>query len=215
MRAICVPVLRFTFPHQDALEKRLERIDAFAGLVATSPRAVRALGAALENRPELRRAWQKKQAFAVGPKTAEALRGEGLHPKGQESGSAASLGSVIAKKTPERPLLFLSGSRRRDTLPAGLSAAGVPFVEQEVYRTHTRTHLELSDSVPGDWLVFFSPSGLEAIRQSPGIDIAQYRLAAIGPTTAAALEQAGATVQAVAETPTPRALMAAIQRALT
>lgn len=63
------------------------------------------------------------------------------------------------------------------------------------------------------WIVFFSPSGLEAVTRSGGIPFEHYRLAAIGPTTAEALREDGRTVLAVAEEPTPEALCAAIASA--
>jgi uroporphyrinogen-III synthase len=60
-----------------------------------------------------------------------------------------------------------------------------------------------------DWLVFFSPSGVEAVRKN-GVDAGGYRLAAIGDTTAAAIDDAGYTAAAVADAPEPEAVVAAI-----
>ena len=108
-------------------------------------------------------------------------------------------------------MLFLSGNRRRDTLPRALVEAEQQFDEVEVYRTFTQTDIALPE--PPAWLVFFSPSGIEAVRAS-GYDLSAYTCAAIGPTTAGALRDQGANVRAVAETPTPEALTAALRRAL-
>lgn len=164
--------------------------------------------------PSWRAEWTKKPAFTVGPKTASALRAEGFAPEGEESGRAEELVPVIASSTPERPLLFCAGNRRRDTLPDGLDAAGVPFDEVEVYVTRTRDDIELADGAGRDWLIFFSPSGIEAIRQSPGVDASTFRIGAIGPTTGGALRDAGWPPDAVADEPTPQALVEAVVDAL-
>ena len=210
MPAECVPVLSFTFSHQDELRERLRQPDAYGGLICTSPRAVRALREALAEEEIAATAWLGKKAYAVGPKTASALRALGFVPEGEESGSAAGLASVIASKN---LLLFLCGNRRRDTLPDAMTEAGTPFEELVVYETHTRTDVTLPERREGDWLAFFSPSGLNAIEAAPNVDPFRYRRAAIGSTTAGALEEKGWHADAVATSPTPAALVAAIQEA--
>ncbi len=209
MEATCVPVLAFAFPHQEALRARLRRPEDYEGLICTSPRAVRALEEALAEGGVDAGAWRAKTAYAVGPKTAAALRALGFAPEGEESGSAEALAAVIANKKQ----LFLCGNRRRDTLPDALGEAGIPFDELVVYETRTRMDVALPEGREGDWLVFFSPSGVEAIESAPGADPSRYRKAAIGATTAAALEEHGWTAEAVADAPTPSALVRAIRRA--
>ncbi len=207
--AASVPVLRFTFPHQEALAGRLARPHWYGGLICTSPRAVEALADGLRGISDQKAAWAARPAYAVGPRTAGALRKIGFAPKGAASGTAEALAAHI--EPAEAPLLFLAGNRRRDTLPRALEAAGVPFAEQCVYETHVRTDLDFSEEPAPDWVVFFSPSGIEAARQARGIDWRTVRKAALGPTTAAALKEAGWTVEAVAEVPTPEALAAALR----
>lgn len=211
--AVCVPVLAFEFPHQAELLRRLQRSAAYGGFIVTSPRAVLALRKAFEEAPELRSHWVDKRAYAVGPKTARALRELGCTPQGQKSGDAASLAAVIAKKKQPETLLFLSGNRRRDELPNALNEADVPFEELVVYETHTRRDIDIPDAQPNDWLVFFSPSGIEAVQATSSIDASSFRIAAIGTTTSAALEAAGLTVDAVAKYPTPEAVRRAIRNA--
>lgn len=213
--AACEPVLGFAFPHQETLAERLARPDGYAGLILTSPRAVRALESALARQPPQRAAWTARPAYAVGPRTSEALRKIGFAPEGAEAGRAAALADVIARRAAgAKPLLFLCGNRRRETLPQQLQGAGVPFEEQEVYETHVRSDLDFSAPPLPDWLVFFSPSGLEAVQQARGFDPSAVRLAAIGPTTAAALKTAGYAVSAVAADPTPEALVRAVEGAV-
>jgi uroporphyrinogen-III synthase len=210
--AVCEPVLRFRFPHQDVLRECLRRADDYAALVATSPRIGRALHQAFRTDPALRSRWKGRRAYAVGPKTGRWLRKLGLEVTGEHAGTAAALVDRIVSDAPEAPVLFLSGNRRRETLPEGLRSGGIPFEEQVVYETHTRSTLDLPAPSAGGWLVLFSPSGIEALSKAK-VPVGAYRLAAIGPTTAGALRDAGHTVAAVAQAPTPEALVQAIRGA--
>ena len=212
LAAVCEPVLRFLFPNQEALRRCLHRGGDYAALVATSPRVGRALHQAFRSEPPLRTQWRGRRAYVVGPKTGRWLRKLGLEVRGEETGTAAALVEQIVGEAPEEPLLFLSGNRRRDTLPTGLRDAGVVFEEQVVYETHTRSTLDLPAPSGERWLVVFSPSGLEAL-SAADVPVASYRLAAIGPTTAGALRDAGHAVAAVADEPAPDALVRAIRAA--
>lgn len=208
--AVCEPVLAFTFPRQAALRDRLTRRDHYAGLIATSPRVAAALDRVFTERSELAQTWHGAPAYAVGPKTAARVEALGLRSRGAEAGDAAALADRIVGDAPSAPLLFLCGNRRRDTLPTRLREGDVPFDELVVYETHPRDSLDLPSSTGSTWLAFFSPSGLEAVRQAEAVDPAEYRIAAIGPTTAGALEESGLSVEAVAAKPSPEGLVAAI-----
>jgi len=213
MGAICEPVLTFAFPNQDSLANRLARPEEYGALLATSPRVASALSRLFDDRRDLMEAWHDRTAYAVGPKTARRLREVGLTPKGEEAGEAASLAARIVEEGPSTPVLFLCGNRRRETIPDRLQAEEVPFEELVVYETKTRRDLTLpSPQPPGwTWLVFFSPSGLEAVERAGTIDTTRYRLAAIGPTTGGVLNEAGYDVEAVASEPSPEALVSALR----
>ena len=157
--ARCAPVLRFEHVGRDVLAETMGRLDAFAGLILTSPRAADALhGLDLSG-------WQEKPTFVVGPATAEAARALGLRTEGEEAGQADELAARIAARRFEAPLLFLCGDRRRDVLPDWLRAAGIAVEERVVYRTHPdASALRRHTCRPPDWIVFFSPSGVEAAR---------------------------------------------------
>ncbi|WP_176521618.1 uroporphyrinogen-III synthase [Longimonas halophila] len=203
----CTPVLAFDIDPPPTLSVLLNRAAAYGALVCTSPRAVQALRQALPPDHPLYAAWANKPTYVVGPRTAGAVSEWGGQPTGAEAGDAAALADRIVADAPGR-LLFLSGNRRRDTLPRALVEAGQVFDEVEVYRTRLRSNITLPD--PPAWLAFFSPSGIEAVRAS-GYALDAYACAAIGSTTAAALRDEGASVQAVAASPTPDALAAAIR----
>ncbi|MDX1531319.1 MAG: uroporphyrinogen-III synthase [Rhodothermales bacterium] len=205
--AVCQPVLTFDREGEREVAERLARPGAYAGLVLTSPRAVEGL----EPSEDRLAAWREKPAFVVGPATAEAAAALGLRPVGGGAGSAAALAAHIAEHPPRRPLLFLAGTGRRPDLPDGLRAAGVPFEEVTVYRTGTEP-IVLAAPVPR-WAAFFSPSGVRAARETPGFPWNRLRRAAIGPTTAAALREAGFPPAAVTPSPTPEALATAVAAA--
>ncbi len=211
---MCVPVLRFDFLAEETLRARLAHPSRYGGLVLTSPRAVEALEKALRWLPNQSAAWEMKPAYAVGPRTGEALEALGFAPEGEESGGAEALAARIIRERAgeETPLLFLSGNRRRDALPDALQKSGVPFEEETVYETHTRADLNFSEMEAPAWLAFFSPSGVEAVQKARGLSMDTVKKVAIGPTTAAALAQVGWRADAVAGAPAPEALAGAIRR---
>lgn len=206
--AASVPVLDFEPAGRDALAERIAEPERYGGLLVTSPRGAGALrGLDLSG-------WTGKPAFVVGPRTAEGVRALGLAPVGAEAGHADALAGHIEADPPVKPLLFLCGDRRRDTLPDRLRAAGVAFAELVVYRTiGDASALEACLSERPGWLAFFSPSGVEAALELDGISWNSLSAAAIGPTTADALRAAGIRPAAVAASPTPDALVAAVTSA--
>lgn len=206
-------VLKFEQIHLDKLRQALEHPKSYDGLIFTSPRAVEALAEAMPWLPAENVLWHSKSIFAVGPRTAEELRAVGFEPEGEEGGSAEMLTEYITSRTFQNPLLFLCGDRRRDDLPDRLQTAGIAYEEICVYRTFPESGIEFDEEDQPDWIVLFSPSGLDALDSSTGLDLTSVRIAAIGPTTAAAAETRGWKVDAVAEKPSPASLAAAIRMA--
>lgn len=208
-RTRSIPVLSFEPTGQEALADRLSHPERFGGLIITSPRSARIVAEHLDN-SDRRDGWMARPAYAVGPRTAGILRDAGFEPVGEESGTGEELAAVvIATYVAELPLLFLAGDRRRDAIPEALAGAGTPLEELTVYRT---TPVDLGElDVTPEWVVLFSPSGVEAwsgLGSRPDV-----RYAAIGETTATALSDAGFEVGAVAAHPTPASLVDAIMRA--
>lgn len=209
-RAVCKPVLTFDFPNEGPLRERLRTPERYGGVVGTSPRVGWALHRVFDDEGTTHTQWEGRPAYAVGPKTADEFRTLSFDVQIEDAGTAADLVDQIVDAEPETPLLFLCGNRRRDDLPDGLRDAGIPFEELVVYQTRARTDLSLPP--PGDetWLAFFSPSGLEAVRRADTGPLDEYRCAAIGPTTASALEEEGLAAEAVASEPSPEGLVDAI-----
>lgn len=204
-----VPVLDFVFEDPAGLARTLAD-PAHGALVLTSPRAAEAVARVWS--AELRSRWQTRPVYVVGPRTGEAVGRLGLVPQGAEAGSAPMLADHILSRPPAGRLLFLTGDRRRDELPDRLRAAGRAFDERVVYRTHLRSRLDVSGAPSPVWVVWFSPSGVEAVEEEGGFDPRAVRRAAIGPTTAARLADAGWPAHAVADAPTPEGLVKALAR---
>ncbi|GAA93815.1 uncharacterized protein L969DRAFT_92267 [Mixia osmundae IAM 14324] len=212
----------------------------FSGVIFTSKRAVSAWNDAASTLPcPPTSRWSEVPFFVVGPSTGEMLAS--VHCNGrptriigsQRSGTGALLADLIIRehatelKGTERPLLFLTGDKTRDTLPIKLAAADLALEQMQVYQTtdSPRFQDELAAALrelgkdEQTWLAFFSPSGVRAVRAtlecSPrtAVDQASLRVAAIGPTTEEALRKTDLfEVHAIADQPEPESLLEAMQR---
>ncbi|KAI9920147.1 hypothetical protein PsorP6_015458 [Peronosclerospora sorghi] len=80
----------------------------------------------------------------------------------------------------EKPMMFLCGDKRRDVLPDSFRPRDLPLEELVVYQTCALQNIAIPDEcrVP-DWVVFFIPSGLEAVKHLP-LPWESIRKAAIG-----------------------------------
>ncbi len=198
------PVLAYRAIHREQLRARLRHADDYAGMILTSPRAAHAI----KELGEDVRGWRNSPVFVVGPATADAVRELGLSAHGESSGDGAALADYIIQVRPAGPLLFLSGTLRREVLPDRLSSAGIEVDELHVYETIVgQANVDLEGA---KWVTFFSPSGVTASGAGAEGIWNRLRLAAIGPTTAEALTSIGLVPHAVAAEPTPQALAQAI-----
>ncbi|NXI42935.1 HEM4 synthase, partial [Galbula dea] len=233
LEATLIPVLSFEFISLESLFQKLSHPDCYGGLVFTSPRALEAIKLCLKESSKseawtksLKQRWNTKPAYVVGKATASLVEEIGLIPQGEKSGNAEKLAEYICSR--EKPdssaLLFPCGALKREVLPTVLREKGVPLESLTVYQTTQHPDLQESLSsyfsqqgIPAS-IVFFSPSGvkfcLQHIQKLSGDFINHIKFAAIGPTTAEALEAAGILVSCTAETPTARDLAAGIQKAL-
>ncbi|XP_067285703.1 matrix metallopeptidase-21-like [Pseudorasbora parva] len=232
--AALVPVLSFTFVSLKELLERLFEPERFGGLIFTSPRAVEAVRTCLDSNTHTHKwdavkdKWNQKAVYVVGKATASLVEDLGLHPLGEETGTADALSLLILQRESEesRPLLFPCGSIKREVLPTALRRNRVPLETLTVYQTSEHPDLQKNitdyftqQGVPA-CVAFFSPSGvsfcLELMKRLSGTRLEQIQFAAIGPTTAEALRSHGLTVRCCAEKPTAKHLTAAItQRPLT
>ncbi|CAN5265546.1 hypothetical protein BH23BAC3_BH23BAC3_11650 [soil metagenome] len=133
---------------------------------------------------------EKSPVYAVGKKTAEALREIGIEniksPDKQDGTGLAHLIIDDFLKTPElknADVLHFCGDRRRDELRHFLTDSNIRVKDIVVYKTNLNQM-----NMPGtdfDATLFFSPSAVQAFRQSGGFNTSSLpELFAIGPTTA-------------------------------
>jgi uroporphyrinogen-III synthase len=199
------------------LETALAALAGFDWAVFTSPRAVAAVVERVGGPPEGLR------VAAVGRSTAASLEAGGwpvtLVP-GTQTGGALVTALIDAGVGAGSRVLFPASAIARDTVPAGLAAAGADVTQVEAYRT-VATPLDRAacrsalESGAVRLITFTSPSSVENLSAALGADAmavarSRVRAVAIGPTTAAAAESAGFAAVAVAE---PHSLEGLAERA--
>ncbi|XP_042719824.1 uroporphyrinogen-III synthase isoform X1 [Lagopus leucura] len=231
--ATLIPVLSFEFVSLEDLFEKLSHPERYRGLVFTSPRALEAIKICLRENSKnetwskaLKQQWNTKPTYVVGKATASLVEEIGLSPQGEKSGNAEKLAEYICSREKPRSssLLFPCGALKREVLPTALKEKGIPLESLTVYQTAQHEHLQQSLSsyfsqqgIPAS-IVFFSPSGvkfcLQHIQKLSGDSANHIKFAAIGPTTAEAMEAAGIPVSCTAESPTPQDLTAGLQKAL-
>ncbi len=207
------PLLEFRPPASWApLDAALGALGRYAGLAVTSPRAAEAVAARLAlASPAVRRQALAATAWVAGPRTAEPLRGQvgtclAADGANDDDGAAGAVARAIVAARPEGPVLFPSGDRRRDVLPALLAEAGIAVEEVPAYRSLLADDATARAALAGaDAVVVGSPSVARLLAHACPVH-ARPELVAIGPTTAAAASGEGWPPAAVAERPSADAL---------
>ena len=222
-RPVVYPMIRFEPPEDFApLDAAIRDLPQFQWLFLTSRNAVRALvDRSLSLGLCLSSLSRSVSVAAVGPATAEAATDAGLSithtaTKHQGSGLAEELSVRLSGKS----VLLPRSDRANPDLPESLRRMGAVVTEVVAYRT-------LLESLSGKGndsltarpqaILFFSPSAVRGfLEQERGAEFLQsiskfsrrVAIVAIGPVTAAALQEAGigpivqsadATVPAVVE----------------
>ena len=203
------------------------RREAYAGVIVTSQRAVEAWARAADGA-----AWTDVPFYAVATATADALVRAGVPAASifgaEEAGTGEKLASFMSNRfrsaPPDRPLLYLVGDKRRDTIARALTDGGIAIEEMQVYSTRVRRDFPLDFRIalaatlehsPTAWVALFSPSGMNAalpvIRELDLLN--RVRFAAIGPTTRDALANERLVAHAVAARPDAEALADALSMA--
>jgi uroporphyrinogen III methyltransferase/synthase len=158
---------------------------------------------------------------AVGNTTAEeAIEAGFLVEYVAKNHTGESLGRELAEKLRGKRVLLPRSDRADDRLPSALRAAGAEVTEVIAYRTvapkavdpHTLLRVRNAEV---DAMIFASPSAFHNLqRWIPAAELAalsqQVQFAAIGPTTARALREAGAQVAVEAADASPATLAEAI-----
>jgi uroporphyrinogen-III synthase len=218
--SLLFPLLEFA-PPEDCfpLNAALADLGQFDWILFTSQNAVRAFlerGSALDS-PLVRPSGNTRIA-AVGPATAEAIRKFGLsvdHVAATHTGLAFV--AELRGQLQNASVLLPRGDKASRDLPAALREAGARVTEVIAYRTILPENL--NDGVR--WaiekgtvhaILFFSPSAVHHLKKLLGAGkfssvSESVLLAAIGPITAAALREAGATRSVSAADTTVEAIL--------
>ncbi|CAG9862648.1 unnamed protein product [Phyllotreta striolata] len=211
--ATTVNTLVFDFVNLDLLAKNLQNFEDYSGIIFSSPRCVNAVYLACKQFNCDLSLWRQKNNFAVGTKTAQdSLDKLRIECKGADSGSAVNLAKeIIKEKTNYRkPFLYPHGSLKTDTLTAELEKENICLDGILVYHTKENPNIEEEmkkstqnfQNIP-EFLVFFSPSGVQATLSYLS-HFTDSKVIAIGPTTETALKEKNIQVSGVAKQPTPQ-----------
>jgi uroporphyrinogen III methyltransferase / synthase len=160
---------------------------------------------------------------AVGPATAEAARKEGLrvdYVASEYRGEA--LAEELAPQITAKRVLLPRSDRGAADLPAVLRASGAEVEDVVAYQTSAPDSFDqgVAETIcrgEVDVITFFSPSAFGHLVEEFGMEtlrhiVGRVVLAAIGPTTASAIREAGLPVEIEANEATTDALVAAITR---
>ncbi|XP_033757028.1 uroporphyrinogen-III synthase-like isoform X2 [Pecten maximus] len=224
IKAVLCSVLNFDFLNLDFYGTQLSRPDEFSAIVFTSQQAVKATKMVLESvSGEEMQSFENWTCYVVGQATATEAQRLGFRPQGEESGSSDALSEIILKDLSHhnRPILYPCGNLKRDTLPRKMKENGIDLQEVTVYQTIPRVDMETQirdivrkEGTPSH-MVFFSPSGVEAILpvlHSSWFPKDQIKYISIGRTTSQAMTKHRVPITGVCSKPDPQCLLDAVLR---
>ncbi|RKI70490.1 uroporphyrinogen-III synthase [Corallococcus sp. AB049A] len=218
---LSLPLLELHPPEDPRpLASAAEHVQRYHWVVFASPSAVESFVEALRLAGTLDRLSRVKLA-AVGPRTARAVEGYGLKVEAEPNeGTGAALFTALRDVLgPDDDVLLPAAEEGRRELEDGLRDLGVRVTRVTAYRSAPAAvepeALAQLKEAPPQVVLFASPRTAETFVEGVGREpLASAKVVAIGPTTATALTQLGIPVAAVAERPTPEALVDATVRAV-
>lgn len=224
---VLVPMIELVPAEETAgLDKALAQLDRYDGLLFTSANAVRFFARrAGELGASEQFAGLRARVLCVGPQSARTALEAGLpvHLTGSGRGDAETLLRELVEVLPPagRRFLLPRSDIGRDVLPEGLRAAGAEVDVVEAYRNvpaqiDTQAFRRSLRDGEIDVLTFASPSAADnfyaLLDDETRAAADALVVAAVGRTTARALERNGARVDVVPDRPDGRELVAAIAR---
>lgn len=201
------------------LDRELGRLSRYDWLVFTSASAVRAVAGRLSDLGIGTCAFGSCRVAAVGPATADELRGHGLEVSliATQHDSSGLLEAM--RREPKGKVLLpqsaLAGAALSDGLTeVGFTVTQVVAYELEIDEAERARAASLLSSGDVDAVVFASPSGLETVLDVVPPGSLSATVIAIGPRTASACNGHGISIGATAAAPTGEGLVKAITNAL-
>jgi uroporphyrinogen-III synthase len=219
---VALPFLELLPPDDERpLRSAAEGIHRYEWVVLASSAAAHAIAEATREAGTLDRLTQVKVAV-VGPATARTAQSLGMQVtlQAQQSTGAALAAELIPQLGTETEVLLPAAQEGRHELPDALLEAGARLTRVAAYRSAGKliepAALEALRAAPPAVVMFASPRTVEAFAESEARAlIATAKLVAIGPTTAAAIEELGMGKAQVAARPTAAELVEAAVVAIT
>jgi uroporphyrinogen-III synthase len=216
------PAVNFSEPAETSdLDQSIRSLNEFDWILFTSANAARFFAARCRKLGSEPSHDVRFRCAAVGPATASVVAAEGFpvdHVAQEFIGSA--LARELSSFLRARKVLLPRSERARPDLPAALRDVGARVTEVVAYRTGGVGSIdpEVMRAVREtdvDVISFFSPSAIENMRVELGEELlsrlgAKAKMAAVGPTTAAALRDAGLPVAIQAPLATAESMAVAI-----
>jgi uroporphyrinogen III methyltransferase/synthase len=231
-QSIAVP-LTHTVPltghERERLARALASLASYDWCIFTSANAVHQCFAVLDELELDARAAGGCQLAAVGPATAQALRDHGLRADcvaRRRDGEGIAQALIDAGLEEGMTVFFPRAKEGSDAAVRRLEAAGARVDLVPAYRTESIDKADPQLSVIASRFdrgqihaaAFFAPSQVKALCETLPDAVERLRscavLAAIGKTTAAALEELGLRVHVIPERPDPREMVRGIAEAL-
>lgn len=199
----------------------LQDIDTFDWVFFTSPEGIQWFKHLLVKERQDLRILRGCHIAAIGPKTASAIEGQGIHVDYQPStfSQEGLLAGLTRRRLHGKRALILSAKGARDVLEQGLRASGMSVVKVPIYQTVIpKQFVEQVRRVfaqPIDWVTVTSASCVAHLvhaLKAAGLKraIRRIRWASIGPVTSRAVRQAGGRVAVEARTATIEGLVDAM-----
>jgi uroporphyrinogen III methyltransferase/synthase len=220
-----LPAIRILPPDDPGpLDAALMRLDDYAWVILTSANGVAQVFARLAALGRDARAFGRTRLCAIGPATAAALAAHGLRADRvpPEYVAESILAIFAGESLAGQRVLLPQGDLARDALVVGLEALGATVEPVITYRTLPETAadpatLRLIRAGAIDIVTLTSASTARHLVAALDGDLSGLEralVAAIGPITAAAAQDAGLTVGVVAADQTIPGLVAALRKAV-
>ena len=223
--AIVLPLVSFADPEDfEPLDRAIAEIEQFDWMILTSAQAVRAMThRAADLQLPLVRANQHPRVACVGPVTAEAARKANLPVEYiARTHSGVALANELATRLQGAKILLPRSDRANPDLPEALERHNAQVTEVVAYRTLrpaevNQDGLKKLANGEADAVLFFSPSAVHHFAEIFGAEKLsalqdKLALAAVGPVTANALQEAGVLRAVVAADTTAASVMETLEQ---
>jgi uroporphyrinogen III methyltransferase/synthase len=219
------PLVEFSDPDNfGPLDAAISKLANFDWLIFTSAEAVRAVARrSCKLGRSLKQGGNDLRVAAVGPATAQAIQKAGMQVSYEaQTHSGVRLASELGERVRGKKVLLPRSDRAKPDLPLALKNHGAEVTEVIAYRTLLPTAIqreELNEFASGkaDAILFFSPSAVthfaEAFGQKQLHNVEnKLAIAAVGPVTAKALQEAGVKRVVIASDTTAMAVIEALEK---